>query len=110
VSDKAAALVATLEFALKAGALSQADFARAMDTTWSHVDHWRDGSWYPAERNEQAIFDLVEILRRLDRAPGEARLWLYGRHKALRNRRPIDLFRSDPAAVFACLETEKADG
>lgn len=82
------------------GGLRGTDIANVTSSSPATVSRWVQGKLAPQAKTELLISDLRYIVIRLSEfySPDEVRVWLYSRHRLLKDERAIDLInkgRSD---------------
>jgi hypothetical protein len=90
------------------GGLKGTDVANIAAVSPATVSRWSAGKAFPHPRTQLLISDLRYVVDRLAEfyTPGEARLWLYSKHRLLNDARPIDLIHAGQAdEVLAVIES-----
>ncbi len=80
---------------------------RALPAAHTNVSRWNSGKASPQRSKELLLVELEYIVDRLREfyTPEEARLWLFARHRLLKNRKPADLIQEgDIEPVLAVIE------
>lgn len=86
------------------------EMAELLGTTAQTVHRWRKDQADPQSTHLKRILDLAFVAEELSElySPAEARLWLYGRHRMLGGRRPVDLIsQGDIDPVLQIIATLK---
>jgi uncharacterized protein (DUF2384 family) len=75
------------------GGIKATDVAQLLGTRPETVSRWNTGRNQPQGESLHKLLELEFIVQRLREVytPEEARLWVFGRHKALGGQRPADL-------------------
>jgi transcriptional regulator with XRE-family HTH domain len=92
------------------GGLRGTDIANVVSVSPATVSRWSQGKLTPHPKTELLISDLRYVVDRLVEfyTSDESRLWLYSKHRLLREQRPIDLIHEGRAdevlAIIASLD------
>jgi transcriptional regulator with XRE-family HTH domain len=80
---------------LRRRGISSVDVANVLGTSPATVSRWNTGKAYPQRSKELLLVELDYIVERLSEyySPEEARLWLYSRHRLLKDQKPADLIQ-----------------
>lgn len=81
---------------LRANGLQLSEISRITGVNLRQVQHWLAGTSRPASRTQSRLLDLHYIIEQLDDLyrPEGIEIWLHGRNRALKGRRPIELLEA----------------
>jgi hypothetical protein len=86
---------------VKDGGLSSLDVAQVIGVAERQVRNWSAGANTPSGRNRDRLLELhylVRLLREVYTREG-AEIWLHGRKRSLKGKRPIDLLETGKSDV-----------
>jgi transcriptional regulator with XRE-family HTH domain len=98
--------------AIQEGGIKAVDVAQLLGTRPETVSRWNSGRNRPQGESLIKLLELEFIVQRLTElyTPEEARLWVFGRHKALDDQRPADLIQQGKIDEVLRAIDQLADG
>jgi transcriptional regulator with XRE-family HTH domain len=93
----ASAITEILDDLRQRGGLGGVDVANVAAVSPATVSRWLAGNAFPHPKTQRLISDLRYVVDRLAEfySPGEARIWLYAKHRLLDGQRAMDLIHQD---------------
>jgi len=94
------------------GGIRSTDVAQLLGTRPETISRWNSGRNQPQGVSLHRLLELEYIVQRLTElyTPEEARLWIFGRHKALGDQRPADLIQQGRSEEVLRAIDQLADG